>query len=81
MKVIKVKVGGDYSRGSCNFCSKGELNHSGMGLIYPYDYILDLKGDAISVRICEECFEKLKTVSFKNIKELENDRKTNEIEL
>lgn len=79
MKITKVDITSVYSRGSCNFCSKGTLKISGFGLEYPYIHVLEVRGESISVRFCEECFNKLKSIGFNNIKELENDLDTSSI--
>lgn len=81
IEITKRKVSGDFSNGSCNYCNRAKLKTVGFGLEYPYEYVLIIKGDAISTRICEECFEKLTSINFKDVKEVDNDLVKNEIVL
>jgi hypothetical protein len=47
---------------SCNFCDRGELNQSGFGLVYPYEYVYTFKrtnANGIKVSMCEDCLNEL----------------------
>jgi len=50
--------------GSCNFCNRGELNKSGHGLVYPYEFVYDFgrsSGNGLRASICEDCLIELTT--------------------
>jgi hypothetical protein len=51
----------DISRGSCNFCDKGELNRYGNNLIYPYSEVVTVRsdGNGLEARFCKECLNEL----------------------
>lgn len=68
MKIQKRPVHGVHSEGSCSFCDKGKLSNGGYGLSYPYDEVIQIEGDCIKVRICEDCLDKLKSINFKDLK-------------
>lgn len=47
---------------SCNFCDGGTLNESGMGLVFPYEYVFTFKrsnGGGIKASICQNCLDEL----------------------
>jgi len=48
--------------GSCNFCSRGIISHTGMSLVYPYKTVtvVSSSGCGVSVRFCDDCLENLK---------------------
>lgn len=46
--------------GSCNYCDRSEVKADGMGLDYPYEEVVHVKGNQISTRFCFDCFKKLK---------------------
>ena len=52
--------------GSCNACRRGELKEDGIGLIYPYEHVYELRigqpDFSQSIRLCSECIEELKCV-------------------
>lgn len=81
MEIEKRKVISQYSRGSCNFCSKGKLSASQTNLIYPYNEVIVIYGDTVEIRFCKECFDKLKDIDFGNLKLVENDCKANSINI
>ncbi|MGD6829086.1 hypothetical protein [Bacillus pumilus] len=43
--------------GSCNYCDRGIVN--GITLLYPYDEIIEVKGNQTSTRFCKDCFKRL----------------------
>ena len=57
MEVAKVNT--EYC--SCNFCDKGELKKSGIGLIYPYEYVFEFQreGNGLRPSICKDCLDEL----------------------
>ncbi|MNJ90252.1 hypothetical protein D3C87_78470 [compost metagenome] len=59
---MEAKFGNVRSLGSCNFCNRGKLTASGYDLIYPYDKVYEIEGNAIKVRICSDCIEQLKNI-------------------
>jgi len=52
---------------SCNFCDKGELNETGYGLKYPYQYVYLFKreGSGLQASICDECLKELNEKALK----------------
>lgn len=49
---------------SCHYCDKGRLKHSGYGLSYPYDKVIEVTGKTMSSNFCEECYEALTKNGF-----------------
>ncbi|MFY0397796.1 hypothetical protein ACOMH4_18480 [Bacillus sp. YIM B13449] len=43
--------------GSCNYCDKGIVK--GSTLLYPYDEVINVKGNQTNTRFCKDCFNKL----------------------
>jgi hypothetical protein len=80
MIVEKRKITGNYTRGTCNFCDKGELSKNQTGLVYPYEEVICFYG-TLEVRMCKTCFEKLKSINFDDLKLVENEMNRNEISL
>ena len=67
MKVIKGTV---RDLGSCNFCDKGRLSGSVMGLDYPYKEVTQFEasdGGGMRVRICEDCAIELFETMLKGV--------------
>ena len=58
INIVKVR-----HEGSCNYCDKSIMRADGMGLEYPYDKVVEVKGYGIKTRFCFECFRQL--ASFK----------------
>ena len=56
---MKIHIKERQEVGSCNYCDKGVISLSGMGLNYPYDEVIEVKGIQTSTRFCFECFKKL----------------------
>jgi hypothetical protein len=50
MKIDKRNIKSIYSRGSCSFCSKGELSKNGMGIEFPYEEVIVIYGNGVEVR-------------------------------
>ena len=50
---------------SCNFCNVGELNSSGMGLVYPYKQLYEIRTNSMAggmlAYVCPECAKALKS--------------------
>jgi hypothetical protein len=46
---------------NCNFCDKGKLKESGIGLLYPYKTVFTLKreGSGLKASICKDCMDEL----------------------
>lgn len=60
MEIRKAKI---KEEGSCTFCQRGELKLNGMGLDFPYDEIIYIRGNHTVIRLCQECFNKI--IGFK----------------
>lgn len=45
--------------GSCNFCQKGELTKTKIGLKYPYKKVYVIVGNSLEIRICKKCLTAL----------------------
>ena len=69
MIVTKINIKNDPSH--CNFCNKGRITESGLGLYYPYNRVYSFKSDNNSVFavICDDCLAELiyKTENLKQI--------------
>lgn len=56
----------------CNFCNRGKMAGTGIGLVFPYDFIHTIcrgdSGPGLKAKICEDCvkelFTKLNMASF-----------------
>lgn len=60
LKIKKEIVSKDYT--SCNFCDRGELSKSKMGLVYPYEEVVTVcreSGRGMKMAICQECLSEL----------------------
>jgi len=44
---------------SCNFCQSGKMLKGTKRLTFPYDSVIEVKGNSLVVYYCDECFEKL----------------------
>ena len=59
MEVQRINV--RQEAGSCNFCSRGVLNQSRTGLLYPYEEATIFKkdGSGLCAIICDDCLNEL----------------------
>jgi len=57
-RIEKVK---DY--GSCNFCTKGVLTKSEIGLKFPYKKVFVICGNQLEIRICKDCLNLFKKIN------------------
>ena len=56
---MKIRIEKVDEIGACNYCNRSELKSDGMGLDYPYEETVHVKGNGISTRFCFDCLEEL----------------------
>lgn len=54
---MEIRIEKRKEAGSCNYCDRGIVN--GSTLLYPYDEVIEVKGNQTSTRFCKDCFKKL----------------------
>lgn len=49
--------------GSCNFCERGQQVEDCPGVvIYPYENVIEIFGNSLTVRICRKCLDEIKKI-------------------
>lgn len=55
---MEISVKGRKEAGSCNYCDRAEVY--GISWVqYPYEEIIEVKGNQTSTRFCKDCFKRL----------------------
>ena len=54
---MEIRIEKRKEAGSCNYCERATVN--GNSVQYPYDEVIEVKGNQTSTRFCKDCFKKL----------------------
>lgn len=54
---MEIRIEKRKEAGSCNYCDRATVN--GNWVQYPYDEVIEVKGNQTSTRFCKDCFKKL----------------------